>query len=190
MGARHRDRIWLAGGVVAAVLLLAIAWFFLVSPERGDAAAVREQTTTAMDRVAVLRQKLDVLRKQNAHLATYQARLAELQAALPSQPSLSAFLRQVQQAGTDAGTVIDGFTAGLPISVVGDDKAYALQVSVTADGSNAQLEALLNLLQRVQPRAVLVSSITAAVGTKVGAPDNTVTLTVTMQVFVSQLPAK
>jgi hypothetical protein len=180
------DRFWLIGGAVVAALLVAVAWFGLVSPQRSQAADLRAQTAGTEDRTVVLRQRLTQLQRENTKLSTYQAQLAREQAALPTDPDLSAFLRQVQAAGEAAGTPVQTVTVGLPAVVSGDAVAYAMQVAVSATGTPDQLTSLLDQLQLVQPRAVLVTGATTSVGTT---PD-TLSLTLTMQVFAAKLATK
>jgi hypothetical protein len=180
------DRLWLIGGAVVAALLVAVTWFAFVSPQRSQAAELRAQTTAAQDRAVALRKRLAQLRAENAKLATYKAKLAREQAALPASPDLSAFLRQVQAAGDAAGVPVSGVTVGLPTPITGDSVAYTMQVAVTASGTPDRLGSLLDQLQLVQPRAVLVTSAATSVGTTTG----TQTLTLTMQVFTASLTTK
>ncbi|HKT04238.1 MAG TPA: hypothetical protein VJT31_32335 [Rugosimonospora sp.] len=187
MGARQSDRVWLAGGGAVAVLLLVFTWFFLVSPQHDQAGTLHAQTAAVQDKVTELRRRLTQLRQQNAKLSVYKQQLTTLQAALPSQPGLSAFLRQVQSAGDTAAVTVTNVDVGLPTAITGDNQAYALQVAVSADGLEPALELLLDQLQRVQPRAVLVSSVATAASTRAGVKAGTMTMTATMQVFVGQL---
>jgi Tfp pilus assembly protein PilO len=183
IGSGKADRMWLAGGAAGAALLVAIAWFFLISPQHGQAATLRDQTATAQGQVTVLRHRLNQLREQNTRLSVYKGQLAAYQAALPTEPRLSDFLRQVQAAGDTAAVSVEGVTVGQPTSVPGDGKAYSLQVSLTADGTAEKLGTFLDQLQRVAPRAVLVTNAGTAVNARTGA----LTLTLVMQVFVAQL---
>jgi Tfp pilus assembly protein PilO len=185
MSTRSPDRVWLIGGAVAAALLVAVTWFVLVSPQRGQQADLRAQTATTQDRIVALRQRLAELRRENAKLTTYKALLDRRQAALPTGPDLSAFLRQVQAAGDAAAVTVGNVTVGLPAAVTGDPKAYAMQVAVSATGTSPQLGAFLDQMQLVQPRAVLITSV----NTEAGATGS-LTLTLTMQVFEAQLGAK
>lgn len=72
---------------------------------------------------------------------------------------------------------------------VGGTKVYALPISATIAGSPAQITAFLTQLQRVQPRAVLISAITLATDQGRAAGSGTTsapaTLQLTMQAFVA-----
>ncbi len=186
IGTGKTDRAWLAGGAAAAALLVAIAWFFLISPQHSQAASLRDQTATAQGQITVLRHRLADLRAQNARLSVYQDQLAREQAALPGEPRLADFLRQLQAAGDAAAVSLSGVTVGLPTAVVADSRAYSMQVSLTADGSATTLGTFLDQLQRVAPRAVLVTTVSTAVSTRPGAGAGTLTLTLVLQVFVAQ----
>jgi Tfp pilus assembly protein PilO len=80
-------------------------------------------------------------------------------------------------------------TPGADGANVGGIKVYALPISATIAGSPAQLTAFLTQLQRVQPRAVLISAITLATdqGKAAGSGPSSApaTLQLTMQAFVA-----
>ncbi|MEN3307735.1 MAG: hypothetical protein V7603_3937 [Micromonosporaceae bacterium] len=181
MNVKSSDRVWLIGGAVAAAVLVAATWFIFVSPQRAQAAELRAQTAVAQDSVATLRRHLAQLRRENANLGAYKAQLAREQAALPTEPGLSGFLRQVQSAGDAAAVSVGSVTVGLPAAVAGNGKAYAMQIAVTADGTPTQLGSFLDQLQLVQPRAVLITNVSTAVGVSPA----TLTLTLTIQVFAA-----
>ena len=71
---------------------------------------------------------------------------------------------------------------------IGDTKVFALPISATITGTPAQIGAFLTQLQRVQPRAVLISAITfssqqdKSAGSATTAP---AALQLTMQAFVA-----
>jgi Tfp pilus assembly protein PilO len=180
------DRAWLVGGAVAAVALLAGAWFLLISPAYAEAASLRQQTVADQDGLPGLVRQLRELERQHADLPSYRQELERGLLALPADPDLSAFLREVQAAGDATGVSVSGVTVGMPAAVSGDNKATSLQVSVSVDGTAAKLNAFLDQLQVTQPRAVLVTSVGLASPPKA----TTVTMTMTMQVFVAQITGK
>jgi hypothetical protein len=47
MSGMKGDRVWLAGGAVAGVLISALAWFMVVSPELSNASSLDEQTVAS-----------------------------------------------------------------------------------------------------------------------------------------------
>lgn len=153
------ERLWILGGAVAVVVILAVGWFFVVSPQYDQAGTLNDQAATTGDQVTLLQHRLAELRKQNENMPTYLAQLAEERAALPSTSGLSDLLRELQTAGDASGAAVSGVTVGGVADVsTGGAKLYALPLTLTVTGSVQQLRAFLNQLQQVQPRAVLITS--------------------------------
>src|SRR4051794_36559674 len=99
MRTRHADRLWLIAGLAVVALLVTVTWLLLVSPQRTEAAQLREDTGTAETQAAQLRTR-------TAKLAAAQAKIGELTrtrnaqaAALPAGSGVPAFLRQLQASG-------------------------------------------------------------------------------------------
>jgi len=189
MGTGHAGRLWLIGGAVAAVVLVAVGWFFLISPANGRTAGLTGQTETARTKVASLQHHLNELQAQSERLPEYQATLKNDQAALPTTASLSDFLRSLQL-GDDSRGAITGITVGQPLErPAGATTDFALPVTVSATGKAPQFDALLDYLQNVQPRAVLIKNVQLASdgGTTLDGPAK---LTVSQELFVAAPPAK
>jgi Tfp pilus assembly protein PilO len=183
MGARHADRIWMIGGVVAAALLLAMGWFLAISPKNAEAQdlGVRQQDTE--DRMVLLRKRLNDLEDQNTKLEQYKAAFQRNRAALPVDSGVPDFLRQLQDSGELVGVTVSGVTVNAPVRV-GTQSVYQLPITVTADGTANDLGRFLDQLQQVQPRAVLIESANMASNGQ----DTTVekaTMTLAMKAFVA-----
>ena len=208
------ERLWLvAGGLVAFVMLL-VGYFFFISPQRSSTSDVNQQTATAQQQNAVLQARLDALREQNKNLNKYKAQLAAAQQALPSTSGTSDFLRTLQSLGAATLTDVTELTVGQPVDVTPVSAAqptvsaaastpaaaptaaaapvattpgvYALPITASVTGTATALSKFLDQLQAVQPRAVLISSITMTSGsTGENQPANSYTLQLTMQAFVA-----
>jgi Tfp pilus assembly protein PilO len=178
------DRLWIIGGALGAVLLLAIAWFFLISPRNGEIAALRDQAQAAHGRLTPLTDRLAQLRAENTELPRYQAELKRDREALPTTPETAAFLRSLQAAGEATNVTVGGLNVGAPTQVTAAGATMlALPVTVTAGGGADGIDKFLNELQRVHPRAVLVNrlAMTSSDPKAVGVYN----ITLTTQVFVS-----
>jgi Tfp pilus assembly protein PilO len=210
------ERLWLvAGGLVAFVMLL-IGYFFFISPQRSSTSDVNQQTATARQQNAVLQARLDALREQNKNLSRYKAQLAAGQEALPSTSGTSDFLRTLQSLGAATLTDVTQLTVGqpkdvTPVSVTQPVAAtstaaaaaeteaaapaaaaaaapgvYALPITASVSGSAPALAKFLDQLQAVQPRAVLISSISMTTGSSGAAADSgSYTVQLTMEAFVA-----
>jgi Tfp pilus assembly protein PilO len=154
------DRIWLGGGAVGTVLLAALAWFVLVSPQNAETGGLRDQQAATDTQIATLHSRLAQLRTQAKDLPQYEAQLQKERQALPTVPALADFLRELQSAGDVAGVHVGTMVAGAPVyTTAAGVKVEAVTVNVTADGNGARLTTFVSQLQRVQPRAVLVDTV-------------------------------
>jgi Tfp pilus assembly protein PilO len=181
-----RDRYWLVGGGLGAVLLLAVAWFLLISPQNGETAGLRDQQVSTEAQIATLRHRLADLHSQQANLPQYQAELSRDRAALPNAPALSDFLRELQAAGAAVGVSVSGMTAGVPAEVSGSGtRLQVVTVSVTAEGDAGPLSQFVAQVQQVQPRAVLVDGVRLDSTQS----EKTVVLSLTMRVFMTPAAA-
>jgi Tfp pilus assembly protein PilO len=159
MRTRHADRLWVIAGAAVIGLLSVITWLLLVSPQRSEAAELRQQTDTAVAQAGQLRTR-------TAKLAAAQSRIGELTQtrenralALPSDSGVPAFLRQLQASGTAVGVNVKAVNVGLPAAEKTAAGVWSLAIQLTADGTAAQLGAFLDQLQDSgQKRAVLIQS--------------------------------
>jgi Tfp pilus assembly protein PilO len=182
------DRLWMIGGVLGGVVLLAIGWFFFIGPQKAQTAALTEEAGTAQLRLGSLRHKLVELREQNTKLPQYRAQLAENQQALPTTAGLSDVVRQLQNGGDRTGVAVSGVLVGAAqVLTAADRQVFALPVTLTATGSIADLSRFLDQLQRVQPRAMLVSGVVVAPEKSALTLAGAVTLNLGVQVFVASL---
>jgi Tfp pilus assembly protein PilO len=187
MRTAYAARIWVIGGVLGAILLLAGGWFLLVAPQHAKSESLRGDVETARVRQTALERELANLRKQDSERSKYEGQLDRDRRALPAHSGLSDFLRELQSTSVAANVSVSGLTIGAPSKVAAANKpVYSLPITVTADGTAANLDRFLYQLQHVQPRAVLVGTGTMAAEGDAKLP-GPASLTLTMQVFVAQL---
>lgn len=184
------DRLWLIGGAVGAVLLLVVGWFAIIGPQNTETNSLKDQAATAETRLTSMKQRLSELQKQSADLPKYQADLAKDRRALPTTSGMADFLRQLQTIGDSTGIVVNSLTVGNPVAATGvKGQVQALPLTVAATGPGSKLTEFLNELQLKQPRAVLITSTTLAVGDPVGSLAGNISITLSMQVFVAPAAA-
>jgi type IV pilus assembly protein PilO len=187
MGARQVNQLWMLAGVAAVALLGIVTWFFAVSPQRTDAAALEAQTAVSHDKANVLRTRTVKLKAEKANLPTLRAELAARQAALPANSGVPAFLRQLQATGTSVGVDISGITVDDPAPKEGSAGVWELPIQLTAQGTVAQLDGFLKQLQGAgQKRAVLIEggNLTTEADAATGAAGAT-SLNLTVKAFVA-----
>lgn len=219
MGRSAKERLWLTGGTLVAVLLLVIGYFLLISPQRNQTSSVNSSIDTVRAQNFTLQQRINNLTAQNKELAKYQADLADLKLALPSTSGLPDFLRTLQSIGNGTLSDVVSLTVGPPTDlnrVAGGSRAkaagnggsatsgggagtggstngvYGLTITAQVSGSTSQLEQFLQQLQAVQPRAVLISAISFGTGAGAAAVTGATgkaTMQITMQAFVAPVSA-
>jgi Tfp pilus assembly protein PilO len=186
MNRGHTDRLWAVGGALGAAVLLAVTWFFLISPQRAETAALQEETVAAQNRIGSLQRRLTELREQNSQFDKYQDQLDRDRQALPTDSGLSDFLRQVQTAGDAAKVTVNAVSVGEPsLAPAGGGQVYTLTITMTVAGNATTMSAFLDQIQRIQPRAVLISTASMAAADPTESINSASGMTLNMQVFIA-----
>ncbi len=174
MTAMQNDRVWIGGGVVAAVLVAAVAWFGVISPERSNASSLHEQTSTAEAANNALVHGLAKLRADNAGKKELITQLRSAREALPVRSGLPDFTRQLAGQADHAKVKLLEITVGAVtstsvstpgstnitaagVSPVG--KTFVVPVTVLAAGGAARLQDFIAAIQTDGPRRALVTSV-------------------------------
>jgi len=168
MGARRGDRIWLVGGLLTIVALVAASWFLVISPKFAQTDGVRADTETAELQLVQLRRDLATLAQQEQQRAGFEADLRSRKIALPTSYNIPGFLRQVQDSGAAVNVRISGFSVANPARSAKVASVVELPINLTAEGSAADLSRFVSRLQNVQTRAVLVTSLSLSAGADKG----------------------
>ena len=110
---RFQDRrLWLAGGALAAVLVLAVAWLMFIGPELSSSDSLRSQAATTRQQNAILSARVAGLRARSTHVHTYSAALARTLEALPPDSGLPAFTREVSTHAAATGVHVQSVVVG------------------------------------------------------------------------------
>lgn len=113
----RKDRFWIIGGAVLAVVLAAASWFFLISPKMDDSASVRDQTAQAAQQNDVLQAKVNKLRADSASMPSLLAELDRLHAQLPTGADLDDLTRQITGQAAAAKVTVSSIVFGIPAAV-------------------------------------------------------------------------
>src|SRR4051794_18624378 len=179
----HRiDRIWLLGGVVVVVLLAAASWFLVIHPRYAEAAAIRNQVGDGNVQLTRLRHQLADLDAQQRKQAALLAKLKDNQAALPPSNDMTEFVRQLQASSIAVNVDVTTVTLGTPVKSESQPTVMEVPITLTVNGTPANVSRFLLRLQSVQARAVLISSVGLSAGstsTGAAASDQTASLTLT-----------
>jgi cytoskeletal protein RodZ len=211
MGKSPKEKLWLAGSGIAALLIAVIGWFFLISPQRQQTSDVEGQTQGAQLANTSLQSRISALSEENAKKASYQHAYDAAQEALPTSSDPASFLRIMHATADKTSTNLTALTIGTPQTITAPVPAtpaspsstssssspstptgatgsgvYSIQITTGVTGSNPNLYAFLTQLQDVQPRAVLITNLTAGRngdGTDSNSKGSSA-LQLTMQMFV------
>ena len=162
MDARRTDRIWLIGGIVAIVVIVAAAYLLAISPKFAEADTVQTGADDTTIQLTKLKKDVAALKEQDAKKATYQAELDKLLTNLPETYGMPAYLRSLQNAGAAVDVEVTVLSAGSTVVSPTVPTTAELPMSLTASGTTANVSKFLVQLQNTQPRAVLLDAISLA----------------------------
>jgi Tfp pilus assembly protein PilO len=177
------DRLWMVGGVLSAAVLLAVTWLFLVTPQHTERDNLKDSVNATERQLDQLQQRLGKLQQDKEKLPQYKADLAKAQKALPGTPALSDLLRELQDASDATKVTVGGLNVGnvTPLTTTGG-QVFTLALSLTVSGGINTLNAFLDQLQEVRPRALLISTVSLS---RTTTTSDTATLSLTLTAFVS-----
>jgi Tfp pilus assembly protein PilO len=174
------------GALAGAVALSALAWFLLIGPQRDETVSVEDETVAAEGQVVVEQRKLARLNAEFADSRKFAAELAANRQALPLVAATGDLLRELQNAGEAAGVLVPSLSAGTPIELKDTAGVASVTITISAVGPMEKLQRFLDQIQRIQPRAMLVYTVTFAPNDSGGAlTGGTAQLTVSAQIFVA-----
>lgn len=111
-------RIWIGGGGGVAALIVAVAWFMFIGPQRSSADDYNAQAAATRQQNAMLQAKVHTLQEESTHLGRYTSSLKAALSALPFDSGLPAFTRQLSAQGTANAVTVGSVVVG-GISAVG-----------------------------------------------------------------------
>ncbi|HSY15276.1 MAG TPA: type 4a pilus biogenesis protein PilO [Jatrophihabitantaceae bacterium] len=174
------DRLWIIAGVLVAVALVALGWFFFINPQNSQTSDFNAQAAVAREHDVTLEQRLAQLTAQNSKLSQYQAMVVAERQELPATSGMPDFLQELQTVGASSLVDVTSLSVAPPVRVSASAAAgaYSISINVVAGGTVDHLTQFLDQLQHVQPRAVLISQ--ASLNWQPGQ-----TLTLAMTAFVA-----
>jgi hypothetical protein len=183
------SRIWLAAGVLIAVVIGAISWFVVVGPELSTASDLRTQAAETRLQNEALQSTTLTLKAKSTRLVEYTSSLEAALAALPYDSGLPALTRQLNAQARAHDVVVTSVVVGgvteieaatpapaadeaagttpdaEPPAVTAAGGLFALQVTVQAEGSLRDQLAFLRTVRADGPRRTLVTDVQVSPGT-------------------------
>ncbi|MDQ1603498.1 MAG: hypothetical protein QOE01_1343 [Actinomycetota bacterium] len=133
-------RKWSLLTAVLVVGILVASWFLLVSPKRGDAAALTSQRQQQDATNIELQQHIKMLQAQELDLPAQRAKLAEIRREIPDNPALPSMVRSISKIARQTGVDLIELSPTVPTAYVDPALAAAALVpapvaSTSTDGS-------------------------------------------------------
>ena len=169
-------RKWTIGGVLAVVAILALTWFLLVSPKRGEASQLQADTQAQEGTNQTLLTEVNVLKAENKKLPKYQAELAAFQRRIPPTPAMPGFIRELNEAALKAGVEMTAVTPSPAVALVGADADAAavpvegslppgalagINVEIVVSGGYFEVQQFVNKLENLE-RYVQIGTLAIA----------------------------
>jgi Tfp pilus assembly protein PilO len=168
---------------VAAVLIIAVFFLFLLSPKLKEVSEVRDQIEQAGDENQTLRNRLRQLQTAQRDEPTTRARLAVFDRLLPPTPELPTLIRQLQTAATASGIDLRSIAPSPPGALTGRTGVQVATVTIQVVGGFFRLQSLLTRLEELQ-RVVEVTSIAISPQTDVVSGLFTLSSTITFRMYI------
>jgi Tfp pilus assembly protein PilO len=146
----------LAVGILAALLVTALWYTFVLKPIRAQTTKVKADTASERAKLAPLQAQVAQAEKDASHEAAFKAELQSLQAAMPDSPALAAFIRDANGIAAASGVSWQSVTHAPPVQ--GADGVMTITVGITIKGSYAQVMEYLGRLAQLQ-RLFVVDSV-------------------------------
>ncbi|GIF19132.1 type IV pilus assembly protein PilO [Actinoplanes tereljensis] len=162
MGAQQSNRLWLLGGVVAMVVIVAATFLLAIKPIYAEKSDLQSQADDQDLQLVELRHDLNDLKAKDAKLDTYKAQLTTKTAALPKKYDLAGYLRLLQTSESAVTVSVDSVGISAPAKIKGLSTVYSVPITLNAKGTAVNVSKVLKRLQTVQSRAVLITSVSVS----------------------------
>jgi len=159
----------------AAVVVLAAAWYLAVyRPSSAKVNAAHKAYASAASQVRQLDSQVASLQALEVHIPADKARLASLDAAVPTSENLRGLLDQLHALATSTGTELTTVTPSPPQSATGNQSSATpapstkglqeIPVTMAASGTYGQLTSFMSGLASLQ-RSMVIQSVSISSST-------------------------
>lgn len=173
---------------VGVVLVMALMFFFLISPRKGQLAEAREQVDAAEAETVVLETELTRLEGLQAQAPQLQAALDEIRDMVPDEDRVSSFVFQLQQEANKAGLEFVSITPQLPKPPPEGAPLAEVKIDIGARGTYFTIQDFIRRVTELD-RAVRVDGFSMAAVEEEGSDEPLIELTASARVFFEQSDA-
>jgi Tfp pilus assembly protein PilO len=185
MTARRIDQIWLFGGLALTILLVAGGWFLLIKPQYVARDSVQTDTADTAVQLTKEQKRLSELKAELKKIDDYKADLVTAQQAIPQGTTTNAipeFLKQLQVLGVKYNVDVSGYGAASPVE--SEATVTELPITLSIEGEVPDITRFVKHLQTVQPRAVLIQTVSLGTG------DTNWELSLSLKAFITKTETK
>lgn len=126
---------WIGGTAFVAVVMMALAWFLLISPVMATADETKAQTKTTTEQNALLQVKVDALKAEFEHIEDYKAELATIATKITPALDLAPYIASVDELAADSEVTVVSLEPQAPYGVTLADGAQGAAASATGEVS-------------------------------------------------------
>ena len=144
--------------VLAAVLVTAAWWMFLISPRNGRIAEYRDDLVVAQDTEQRLRVQIRQLQEIRDREVEYLAALGQLESLIPDRPLLDEFIEEIFALTTETGVSLQSLSPALPTLTADESGLREIVVSAQLEGEFFEILGFLFGLNEME-RLVRVDAI-------------------------------
>lgn len=105
-----KNRLLMIGVILAIAVVAGLGYLFGVQPQLAAAQAADVQRSTIATQNSLTEANLTKLRSDYSNLGALKAKLAKLQASIPSSPALDTFLQDLYVLASSTGATVSAFT--------------------------------------------------------------------------------
>lgn len=145
--------------VLAMIVVAVLAFFLVFKPQSDKIAQAREDVKTAQDDVERLRLELQRLQALQQQAPKLREEATKLDAAVPNDPQLAAFILQVQEAANASGIEWVSVSPTPPVASTNPQApVQEVVVAMNVEGGYFQVQDFLVRLENL-PRAVKIGNV-------------------------------
>ena len=168
MGTRRTERLWLIGGLFGIAVIVAAAYLLAIKPVYTKKDEHRKSAGDSQVTLVGLKRDLAKLENNYKNRAAHTAAMTAMQGHLPDNYDIPNLVRALHVSDKATGTVVSAIGVGAPTKVTTLPTVVSVPITLTVTGAPANIGKFLDRLQTIQPRAVLINSISIDQGDAAG----------------------
>jgi Tfp pilus assembly protein PilO len=158
-----KAKIWLAGGLAAALAVVALGYVLLVKPKGDDVTAKKVQVVSLQAQNATLQSQIDQLLAQSKQITAKQVELARVANRIPADVALPSLIRRLVLDAHNSDVDLVSFVPGVPVAskpyVTGAAPYQEVPLTMEVHGTYAALHEWFTSLEEAKRRLIVVEKV-------------------------------